>query len=134
MCAAHQQPENQERRGFFKQTVSLIIGGLITLVPAAAGLLVYLDPLRKKKTSGTGGAIRVTSLNALPNDGIPRKFPVIADKSDAWNKYPKVPVGAVYLRRTGDTEIQAFNVVCPHAGCFVDYTPEKNCYLCPCHN
>ena len=30
--------------------------------------------------------------------------------------------------------VQAFNVVCPHAGCFVRFNAERNQYVCPCHN
>jgi Rieske Fe-S protein len=30
--------------------------------------------------------------------------------------------------------VQAISVVCPHAGCFVNFAPEQNHYLCPCHN
>jgi menaquinol-cytochrome c reductase iron-sulfur subunit len=132
-CACN--PENHERRGFFKQALCVIIGGIISVVPFAAGITFFVDPLRRKSNGGgTGSPIRVTSLNALPNDGLPRKFPVIADRSDAWNKYANVPVGAVYLRRTSETEVQAFNVVCPHAGCFVDFVAERKSYLCPCHN
>jgi menaquinol-cytochrome c reductase iron-sulfur subunit len=132
MSAAQSDPGNQPRRSFLKETLSVIIGGIVTLVPLAAGLTVYFDPLRKRN-GGAGGAIRVTSLSAIPDDGIPRKFSVIADKVDAWNKYPQVPVGAVYLLRQGG-KVSALNVVCPHAGCFVDFIAEKKCYLCPCHN
>ena len=70
----------------------------------------------------------------MPADGIPRKFAVIADRVDAWNKFPQVPIGAVYLRRTGDQTVEALNVVCPHAGGFVDYIAEKNCFICPLHD
>ena len=70
----------------------------------------------------------------MPADGIPRKFPVLATRVDAWNKYSQVPVGAVYLRRTADGKLLALNVVCPHAGCFVDFLPERGHYHCPCHN
>jgi menaquinol-cytochrome c reductase iron-sulfur subunit len=127
------EPPNQERRGFLKQALCIVIGGLVSIVPLAAGLAVFLDPLRKKKAAAETGLIRVTSLNALPDDGIPRKFAVIADKMDAWNKYPQIPVGAVYLRRTKE-KVEALNVVCPHAGCFVDFKATLQCYLCPCHN
>ena len=78
--------------------------------------------------------MRVTTLEALPNDGVPRKFPVLATRVDAWNTFNQVAIGAVYLLRTSDNQLQAFNVVCPHAGCFVDYLPEKGHYSCPCHN
>ena len=133
MCAAPKHPESEERRGFFKRAFCYVFGGLLALVPAGAGLAVFLDPLRRK-TAGPGGAVRVASLNALPNDGVPRKFPVIADRSDAWNKYPNTAIGAVYLRRTGDREVAALHVVCPHAGCFVDYAADRDNFLCPCHN
>ena len=79
-------------------------------------------------------AVRLSAAQSLPNDGIPRRFAIIADRSDAWNKFPQVPVGAVYLRRTGEMAVQALSVVCPHAGGFVDFVPERNGYLCPLHN
>jgi Rieske Fe-S protein len=76
----------------------------------------------------------VTTLDALPADGIPRKFAVLADRVDAWNRYSGVPIGAVYLRHTAEGRIEALHVVCPHAGCFVDFLPGRGNFLCPCHN
>lgn len=106
--------------------------GLLGLAPVAAGVSVLLDPLRRGKTGND--FIKITNLGAVPSDGSPRKFPVVSSKTDAWNKYPEVPIGAVYLRKTGDREVRAFNVICPHAGCFVDYQAKRNGYFCPCHN
>jgi menaquinol-cytochrome c reductase iron-sulfur subunit len=122
----------EPRRDFFKKASAVAIGGVITLVPIAAGARVLMDPLKR------GGAgmqkIKVTDLDSLPKDGIPRKFAILASRTDAWNRFPDAPVGAIYLRRTGDTAIEALNVVCPHAGCFVDFRPEKKGFFCPCHN
>src|SRR5215472_9636514 len=98
------------RRDFLTKVFAGIIGTILGLVPFAAGLLVFLDPLRRKAT--TTGALRVTTLEAIPDDGIPRKFPVLATRVDAWNKFSETPIGAVYLRRTSDGKLQAFNVVC----------------------
>jgi Rieske Fe-S protein len=36
--------------------------------------------------------------------------------------------------RTSDTAVEALNVVCPHAGCFVDFHADKKGFYCPCHN
>ncbi len=119
------------RRNFFKSVLASIIGGVLAIVPVIAGLEVFLDPLRRK--IGVSSAVRLTSLEALPDDGIPRKFPVLADRIDAWNKFTQIPIGAVYLRRTGN-QVQALNAVCPHAGCNVDFLQDRNLYLCPCHN
>jgi Rieske Fe-S protein len=122
------------RRDFFKQALAVICGAIATVIPAAAGLAVFCDPLRRKSSGGTGTLVRVASLTSLPNDGVPRKFPVVANRSDAWNKFPNVPVGAVYLRRTGEKQVEALNVVCPHAGGFVDYSTDNRCFVCPLHN
>ncbi len=125
-------PPQLARRGFLKKLGATLIGGLVTLVPFGAGLSVLLDPLRRK--SKAHEALRVTSLGALPEDGQPRKFAVITSHSDAWNRMPEVPIGAVYLRRTPGNQIKAFNVVCPHLGCPVDYDSAIKGFSCPCHN
>ena len=130
--SATPNPEKLPRRDFFKRASAIIIGGVVGIIPAIAGMFVFLDPLRRKTKSE--GPIRVASLRALPKDGRPYKFPVIASRVDAWNKFPNVPIGAVYLRRTGERQIEALHVVCPHAGCFVDFVPSRECFLCPCHN
>jgi len=129
-------PENDGdpgRRTFVKEAAAVAIGGVCTLVPAAAGLVVWLDPL--KKTAGAeAGFVRIATLEALPADGVPRKFTVVANRTDAWTKTPNVPVGAIYLTRTQEKKVTALQSICPHAGCFVDYRPGKHEFFCPCHN
>jgi len=120
-----------DRRGFFKKALALVCGGIAALVPVVAGWTVLTNPLRRKEADAS--AVRITTLDSLPNDGIPRKFSVITAKTDAWNKFTNLPVGAIYLRRTSDGKVDALNVICPHAGCFVDYSAATNQYLCPCH-
>ena len=121
-----------DRRGFLKKFLASLLGTVLGIAPVAAGLRVWLDPLQRR--GAAGNLVRVTSLEALPADGVPRKFSVLADRTDAWNKFQNVPVGAVYLRHTKEGKLEALNVVCPHAGCFVDFKPESGKYLCPCHN
>ncbi len=120
------------RREFVKKFLAGLLGTIGGIIPFAAGVAVFLDPLRRKASDS--GMVRVASLDALPGDGIPRKFAVRATRVDAWNKFRNVPIGAVYLRRTAEGQIQAVNVVCPHAGCFVDFVPDHGRYECPCHN
>ena len=119
-----------ERRDFLAKTCAVAIGGALVAVAPLAGLAVFLDPLRRE--SAAGGAVLVASLNSLPENGEPRKFPVIATRVDAWNRTPNVPIGAVYLQRFKDGTVRALNVVCPHAGCFVNFRPAEGHYHCPC--
>ena len=124
--------QGTDRRGFLKKAACHVLGAIITLIPFGAGLAVWLDPARRKAAGGQ--VARVANLSALPDDGVPRKFAVIASRVDAWNKSPETAIGAVYLRRQKGAKPRAFNVVCPHAGCFVDYLAARDSYLCPCHN
>lgn len=128
-CGTH---DPAGRRSFFKQAATVVLGAVAVLAPIGAAISVMLDPLRRK--GGTGSFIRVASLSSLPADGVPRKFAVIADRTDAWNRYPNTPIGAVYLRRPDKDTVEAFNVVCPHAGGFIDYNTQQKCFLCPLHN
>ena len=124
-------PSQPDRRDFLAKAASVVIGGSLAIAPAVAGLCVLCDPLRRK--SEVGATAMVASLGSLPEGGEPRKFPVMATLVDAWNRTPNVPIGAVYLQRTKDNQVRALNVVCPHAGCFVNYRPANNDYFCPCH-
>jgi len=125
-------PEQPERRDFLTKTAAVALGTVAALVPAGVGLVTVFDPLRRR--SAAGGPVLVTTLSALPNDGKPRRFQIIADREDAWNKFPQVPVGAVYLRRVDETKVEALNVTCPHAGCPVEFKPATQSFLCPCHD
>lgn len=128
-------PPQPDRRDFLAKSCAVVLGGAITLAAPVAGLVFIADPLKSKPgASGAGGAIRVTSLNALPEGGAPLFFPVLATRVDAWNKTENVPIGAIYLQRTKEGTVRALNVTCPHAGCSVAYQPSQNCYFCPCHN
>jgi menaquinol-cytochrome c reductase iron-sulfur subunit len=130
------EPVETPRRNVVAAAIATIIGLILGLVPFAAGMAVFLDPILKRKKNGGGAEAhpfrRVASLAALPDDGTPVQVPVIADLTDAWSREANQPVGAVYLRRVGD-EVEAFNAICPHAGCFVAYTETRDCFQCPCH-
>ena len=126
------ESEEESRRSFLVHTATVLIGGLACIVPLLAGLMVLLDPLRRSQ--GKAKAIPVAPLSAVPDDGLPHIFEVIADKQDAWNRFTNVPIGSVYLiRKPGTREITAFNTTCPHAGCRVGYLVDEKYFRCPCH-
>ena len=126
--------DNLERREMMKKTAAVGIGGLLGLVPTIAGLMVFLDPLRKSAAKEGADYVPVTPVDNLTADGPPQMFKIFADRRDAWNKYTNVPIGAVYLRLLADGKtVQALSAVCPHLGCAVD-TRKEGGYMCPCHN
>ena len=125
--------DNQgERRGFIK-FLCFVIGGIVSAVPFGAGIWAYINPLTREKGVDGDGFLKITTLDAIPDDGTPAKFSVIADKEDAWNKFKNISVGAIYLRKE-DGKVKALHTVCPHLGCFIDYRSSKSDFFCPCHN
>jgi Rieske Fe-S protein len=127
----HHHAHHPDRRNFLTKAASVVLGTLITVVPGVAGLLVFLDPARRK--SPAAEPIKVGSLSAIPENGEPKKFDVVTTHVDIFNRTPNIRVGAVYLQRTG-SEVKAFNAKCPHLGCFVNFKSSEHHYHCPCHN
>ncbi len=122
------------RRSFLTKVLAVVFGTITGVVPVFAGLLTALDPLRPRGKGGDAGPafLKITTIDALPEGGGWRQFPVIADLQDAWTKTPNARVGAVYLKREGGS-VKAISTICPHAGCFVS-TKTDGSFKCPCHD
>jgi menaquinol-cytochrome c reductase iron-sulfur subunit len=119
------------RRSFLAAAAAILTGAVAVLTPIAVGIASFLTPLFRR---GSSSKVRVALLDQVPDDGRPRYFPVIADREDAWTRYPAQRVGAVYLvRKPGEEKPTAFTAKCPHAGCFIGYTPGEDLFKCPCH-
>ena len=133
MNCCNSTASGDDRRGFCGKLFALAGGAVALLTPLGVGLAAFLHPLRKKADGG--GFVRVTTLAAVPDDGVPRKFAVVTDRVDAWTRFANEPVGAVFLRRQkGATTITALQAECPHAGCAVNYDATAGGqFLCPCH-
>lgn len=122
-------PDN--RRSFFAVVTTIVAGGIAILTPLAVGIVTFFSPLFKKSSSSK---VRVALLDQVPDDGMPRAFPIVTDRIDAWTKYPAQRIGSVYLiRRPGEEKPLALAAKCPHAGCFISYTPGDSMFRCPCH-
>jgi len=103
-------------------------------VPTMAGVVAFLNPLRQKSQGGQ--FMRLASLDAIPEDGTPLKVSVIADRADAWSRFPRESIGAVFLSRTAGQpggKVTALQVICPHAGCSINFDASGRKYFCPCH-
>ena len=129
-CQSETPAEHENRRSFLGQTAAIACGAVALATPVVAGVITFLNPLRQK--SQGGDFMRLASLDAIPQDGTPLKAPVIADRIDAWSRFPAEPIGAVFLRRTNGN-VAALQVICPHAGCSINYDVTDRKYFCPCH-
>lgn len=143
-------PGDEPRRDFLWEIGAVVVGGIAGLAAMGSAIAVALDPILRKpkkpaayansKSDAGEGFVRIASVEAVPADGVPRRFSVIDDRRDAWNFMPDRPIGAVYISRDqGDSDGQSIRVLhatCPHAGCSVATadTPQGLMFQCPCHN
>jgi menaquinol-cytochrome c reductase iron-sulfur subunit len=121
-----------QRRDLFR-FATVALGGLMGLVVAVPGVAYLLDPLRRKfKQSDFSPLARLNDLEP----GVPRAFPIIAERQDAWIRYPPEPVGTVWLVRQPEgasPAVIAFTAECPHLGCSINLAANHKSFLCPCH-
>ncbi len=126
-------PAQSSRRRFF-EVGTKVLGGLIGLGLAIPGVAYLIDPLRRKDGPSALRALPVT-LAELQVD-VPRQFPIVEARSDAWVQYPAEPVGSVWLVKQpeGAAEpVVAFTSECPHLGCAINLNADGRSFLCPCH-
>lgn len=133
------------RRGFMVRFWAGFVGFVAGIVPLAAGLTFFFDPLARKRRAAAGSSVEKDeegyvkmgfSATSLPEDGTPQLFKVRNDVVDAWNKFENVEIGSVWLRRNpGDDpkDVVAFSSICPHLGCAVDFRSAERDFYCPCH-
>jgi menaquinol-cytochrome c reductase iron-sulfur subunit len=133
--------DSAARRSFLVRLAAVIAGGIVALFPFVAGWGVITNPLRRSRDASGGGDadstkfVRVCPLDALPADGTPREFAVVADVVDAWTHAPAQKIGAVFLSRTSKepNAVTAFTATCPHLGCSVEFDTANKQFECPCH-
>ncbi|HEY3900550.1 MAG TPA: Rieske 2Fe-2S domain-containing protein [Chthoniobacter sp.] len=126
--------ESTPRRDFLKTAACAALGGCAIAAPIGAAVVVLANPLRSR---GVPLPVRITTLSALPltePHAPPKFFQVVTERRDAWTKFPARAIGAVFLQRTGENEVVAFNAACPHLGCAVEYRAGRAAFYCPCHN
>ena len=152
---------DEKRRSFLVEIAAVVVGGLASVGPLAIGLYAVLsEPFRPRKTprnfsrgddgvEASADEYLVTTMGSLSDDGVPRRFEVIANKVDAWNFTPDQPVGAIFLSKQEAAKesdqgfvdaagkkwsVVAFQATCPHFGCSVSFEQTASAFLCPCHN
>lgn len=135
------EPEGSStRRSVLVHAVTAFLSFLLVAVPSAIAGIFYLDPILRKKNAEGGGDGELDGMillpvtrDVVPDDGTPISVTVKTTLDDAWNRFKDVPVGSIWLRKQPDGTIIAFNSVCPHLGCSVNYRSSENDFFCPCH-
>jgi menaquinol-cytochrome c reductase iron-sulfur subunit len=132
VTAPEPAPADIPRRDFLG-LVTAALGGLLTATLAIPGVAYLLSPLRRKEREGAFHDL--TRLSQL-EVGVPRSFAIVDEHQDSWVRYPREPVGSVWLVRQpagSDPPVIAFQSECPHLGCAINLRADRSGFLCPCH-
>ena len=112
--------------------ITLATAAVGTFIGAAVGLpaIAYLiDPALK--TGSTDAWIPLGKLESY-EIGKPVLSTFTRSKVNGWEK--SVNSYGVFVLRKSDTEVAVFSNVCTHLSCRVNWNPDKQQYICPCHD
>jgi thiosulfate dehydrogenase [quinone] large subunit len=148
--------QDLERRAFLAKTttaaalgaIGLVGGGLVAGIGRLAG---GGSPTTGTRTLGGGPSAspssRSTTTTSTPSSRAPSSTTVPTSVPPGTRLGPasNVPVGgaarftdpasgdpALVVQPSAGTFL-AFDAVCPHAGCTVDYSTQEGLFICPCH-
>jgi menaquinol-cytochrome c reductase iron-sulfur subunit len=123
----------QARRGFLK-AATVALGGAIGAVLAYPLVRYLLHPVGRRVVSDPGEPIDIGPADALVPGAAPVRVQLSADRvRDAWALADDVPLGAAWVRRTENGDVQAFTQACPHLGCAIEFDGGEGVFKCPCH-
>ena len=123
--------DDPDRRGFLKVTACALGGGLGLAVGVPA-LRVLAAPDGETTVSTPHEPLDVGAVASFPLHQ-PTKVTVLAPQlSDAWTTARDVVLGAAWVHRTSETQVEVFSAVCPHLGCGIGF--DAGHFTCPCHD
>ena len=126
------------RRGFLGLLFGLAGGAIAFAAPLYAAVRSVIFPLEQQ---GLGGKEYLLTTIDLLDETMPQRFPIVDDVVDAWMTTPRQTIGNVYVRKISNTEVLAWQALCPHAGCVLGVKTTENpktkntelLFACPCH-
>ncbi len=116
------------RRDFIKGSTA-VIGGLIGALIGIPSIAYLLSPAMQTKADSD--TIDLGPLENYPL-GIPTRFDFTRTKVNGWER-TAVNYGLFVVRKS-ENEVRVFSDVCTHLGCRVNWHPDVQHYISPCHD
>jgi menaquinol-cytochrome c reductase iron-sulfur subunit len=124
-AAAAEEAQIARRR--FLGRISLALGGLATAVISVPILAYLLSPILRPAPQVWRDVANINDIGV--GETVERDF----DEPSSLPWAGQTARTAIWLRRTGDRDFVAFGLSCTHLGCPVNWRPEAELFLCPCH-
>jgi menaquinol-cytochrome c reductase iron-sulfur subunit len=116
----------KSRRGFLKIATGILsaIIGVFLGIPFLAALI---GPIYKKKKSPFVKAGEVASLSKDQPVNMRFQF----QSKDAFIR--QLVTHEVWVVKHSNTELTVFSPICTHLGCYYNWNPQAEEFICPCH-
>jgi menaquinol-cytochrome c reductase iron-sulfur subunit len=118
------------RRDFIKVTTG-IVGGLIGAAVGLPAVAYLLDPAFKG--GAKEGWVPVGKVADM-QVGVPYAFSFTRVQVNGWERTSTTHGGFALLRSEDPNDILVLNSRCTHLACTVNWKPEQQAYVCPCHD
>jgi menaquinol-cytochrome c reductase iron-sulfur subunit len=115
------------RRAFLAGGIGLI--GTFIAAAVAVPIVAYVASPSFKKAEATDW-IAVGLLSEFEPE-TPSNAGFSVTKRDGWVEQTQKK--AVWVVKHGDDDVTVFNPRCTHLGCAVDWKPDEEAFVCPCH-
>ncbi|MBI3153462.1 MAG: ubiquinol-cytochrome c reductase iron-sulfur subunit [Chloroflexi bacterium] len=116
------------RRDFIKMTAAAI-GGLIGTVIGIPSVAYLLSPsLRAEEDADS---IALGPLENYPI-GVPTRFDFTRTKVNGWER--TATNYGLFVFRKSESEVRVFSDICTHLACRVNWHPDIQHYISPCHD
>jgi menaquinol-cytochrome c reductase iron-sulfur subunit len=118
----------ENRRSFLGALLgvgSIFVGALLSVPLIRFALFPLLRRTTELKSSPVGALSEFSPLTE------PVMRTIQIEQVDGWRK--AISEKAVYITKDHQGQFRVLTSVCPHLGCTVPWSKEKNQFVCPCH-
>ena len=122
------QAQEVSRRDFVKAT-AMLVGGLIGTLVALPSVAYLLSPALAKKDADAW--IDLGNMDQYPI-GLPTLFQFTRTQVNGW-EHTGMSYG-VFVVRQDNASARVFSNICTHLGCHVNWHPDLQHYVSPCHD
>ncbi|MCS7261638.1 MAG: Rieske 2Fe-2S domain-containing protein [Anaerolineae bacterium] len=113
----------------FVAGVAGVLGALIAILVGLPIIGYLIAPALR--TGSTAGWISLVPLSAL-RPGVPTPCSFSRLKQTGWRRMQVIRTAYAILEDSGDVVVLAD--LCTHLSCRVHWLPERNVFVCPCHD
>lgn len=114
-------------------TIACAAGALTGVAVAAPVLVVVHDPVGRTTVTSPDHFIPVGPAERFAV-GEPVRVELRAHRRNAWSNAGTVAIGRAWVRRLeAPGAFEVLSAICPHLGCEIGLSSERDFYTCPCH-